>query len=75
MTRLSDKPIRKPLARWTTVFIFAVVLYCLYRYGDVPPGAVTVLMGLVAIPCAVVGSSSYEAVREHRRKEDERHEV
>ena len=37
-----------------------MVGYSLYHFGDVPSGAQSVLMALVAIPVAVVGSSSYE---------------
>jgi hypothetical protein len=51
---------RKPCAWVTLCFIFLVVLYSLKEFGDVPAGTQAVLMALVAIPVAVVGSSSWE---------------
>jgi hypothetical protein len=49
-----------------TFYIFGATSYCLYRFHDVPPGAVTVLMSMLSIPFAVVGSSSYEAVADKK---------
>jgi hypothetical protein len=60
---VGEQSIRKPLAWLAFLFIIFVVLYCLKAFGDVPPGAQNILMALIAIPCAVIGSSSYEAVR------------
>ena len=74
MWRLANKPFRKPIAWLSFAFIAFVTLYCLKMYGDVPPGAVTVLMGLVAIPCTVVGSSSLEAIKAPREEKQEEHE-
>jgi hypothetical protein len=51
---------RKPCAWATLFFIFFAVAYSLHQFGDVPAGAQAVLMALVAIPVAVVGSSSWE---------------
>jgi hypothetical protein len=51
---------RKPCAWLTLIFIFGIVAFSLRWYGDVPSGTQAVLMALVAIPVAVVGSSSYE---------------
>jgi hypothetical protein len=58
--RLGKASFRKPCAWLTLLFIFYVVMYSLRHFGDVPPGAQTVLMALVVIPVTVVGSSSYE---------------
>ena len=51
---------RKPCAWLTLFFIFFITGYSLRQYGDVPSGTQAVLMALVAIPVAVVGSSSWE---------------
>jgi hypothetical protein len=58
--RVGAASFRKPCAWLTLLFIFGIVAYSLYHFGDVPSGTQTVLMALVAIPVAVVGSSSYE---------------
>jgi hypothetical protein len=60
---VGEQSIRKPLAWLSFLFIIFVVLYCLKAFGDIPPGTQNILMALIAIPCAVIGSSSYEAVR------------
>jgi hypothetical protein len=58
--RIGQASFRKPCAWLTLLFIFGIVGYSLYHFGDVPSGTQAVLMALVAIPVAVVGSSSYE---------------
>ncbi len=71
---LAKKPYRKPVGWLTLFFIMGVVIFCLRKFGDVPPGTVTVLMALVALPIAVAGSSSYEAVRTPQRRDEETEE-
>jgi hypothetical protein len=57
-------PLRKLSAAVTLVFTLAVIAWCLVKLGDVPPGAVTLLVGLNGITVGgYIGSSSYEAVR------------
>jgi hypothetical protein len=48
--------------------MFIVLVVCVYikRDADIPPGIQNIVMALVAIPCAVIGSSSYESVRQPR---------
>jgi hypothetical protein len=64
---LGRQSIRKPICWLTVFFIIAVINVYMLRQEDIPPGIQSVLMALVAIPCAVVGSSSYEAT--HMPKE------
>jgi hypothetical protein len=57
-------PLRKLSAIVTLVFTLLAIAWCLAKLGDVPPGAVTLLVGLNGISVGgYIGSSSYEAVR------------
>jgi hypothetical protein len=66
---IGRQSIRKPLGLFTLLFIFLVVGVYIKRGVDIPPGIQNIVISLVAIPCAVIGSSSYEAVR-HPKEED-----
>jgi hypothetical protein len=64
-------PLRKISAVVTLAFTLLVIVWCLVKIGDVPPGAVTLLVGLNGISVGgYIGSSSYEAVRTPRRFEE-----
>ena len=60
---LGQRSIRKPLGWAAFWFICAVVVGCLAAFGDIPPGAKDILVWMCGIPVAVVGSSSFEAVK------------
>jgi hypothetical protein len=60
---IGRQSIRKPLGWLAALFIMLVVCVYMKRGADIPPGIQNVVMALVAIPCTVIGSSSYEAVR------------
>ena len=64
MNWVAHLPLRKLCALSTLIFTFVVVIWSLRNLGDVPPGAVTILMGLDGISVGgYIGSSSSEAVR------------
>jgi uncharacterized membrane protein AbrB (regulator of aidB expression) len=69
---IARQSIRKPMGWLAFSFILLVVCVYIKRDADIPPGIQNVVMALVTIPCAVIGSSSYEAVRNTR--EDDKHD-
>jgi hypothetical protein len=71
---IGRQSIRKPLGWLTAFFIIVVVNIYMFRREDIPPGIQSVLMALVAIPCAVVGSSSYEATHMPREEDGDEQE-
>jgi hypothetical protein len=68
---IGRQSIRKPLAWLAAMFIMLIVCIYIRRGGDIPPGIQNVVMALVAIPCTVIGSSSYEAVRAPKEDDDD----
>jgi hypothetical protein len=68
---IGRQSIRKPLGWLAALFIMFVVCVYMKRGADIPPGIQSVVMALTAIPCAVIGSSSYEAVRAPKEDDDD----
>ena len=73
--RIGQSSVRKPLAWLVTVYILAIVtFYAIFGAlagRDIPEKMASILIWLISIPCAVVGSSSYEAVRLPQRPDPE----
>jgi hypothetical protein len=75
---IGSQSIRKPLGWLVALYILTVVgLYIgkgliTGNDVDIPPGIQSVVMALVAIPCTVIGSSSYEAVRQPKEEDNDK---
>ena len=62
MRWLVNLPLRKLGGLWSIIFVTLVVLYSLKNFGDVPPGAVTVSIGILTAGFGgYAATSSWEA--------------
>lgn len=66
MNWLVNLPMRRTIVLCDLLFTAATVAFCLWWFGDVPPGTVTLFCAVngVVLP-AYMGSSSYETVHGH----------
>jgi hypothetical protein len=72
VNRIGQASIRKPLAWLTVIYIMLLAPSAALFYGDIPPNVTSVIQWLIAIPLAVVGSSSWEHI--HDCKGEDSHE-
>ncbi len=65
------KPFRKPVGWVALVYVIVFTALCVLKLGDIPPGAVTVIMGFLGLVGTAICSSSYEEVRMPQRRDEE----